>query len=180
LSTIAIPLLLVTLFNLQDLPKQPPAEVELEGTLVLTPVMSRTTDSPDFKVRFTSRSKTSFKAPLLLDRLGILLDGRELSSRGYVWIGIAPTISPGSYYDSDISLGEFLPGSERGNFSRALGRWRLQVPLSSGPHRVVYFLRKTEEAGSARIESNEVLFIWDDSQPLLYEPYGVDDSCPKP
>jgi hypothetical protein len=180
LSTVAIPLLLLALSSLQDLPEQPSAEVELEGTLVLTPVISRTTDSPDFEVRFTSHSTTSFDAPILQVRSGILLDGRELSPRVYAWAGIVPIVDPGSHYDFQISLGGFLPGSERRSFSKTLAYWRWLVPLSSGPHRVVYFLRKAPNAGNARIESNEVLFIWDDSKPLLYESSGSEAPCPTP
>jgi hypothetical protein len=157
-----------------------PAEVEIEGTLVLTPVMSRTTDSPDFQVRFTSRSKASIEAPVLQEREGILLDGQEINSLGYVWIGIVPHIHPGNHYDYHVSLGGFLPGSERKGFSKTLGHWRWLIPLSSGPHRVVYFLRKTPAANSARIESNEVLFIWDDSQPLLYEASDSEAPCSPP
>ncbi|HEY2292506.1 MAG TPA: hypothetical protein VGM86_17545 [Thermoanaerobaculia bacterium] len=165
----------------QDLPEQnpAPAEVELEGALVLTPVMSRTTDSPEFQVRFTSHSKTTVEAPVLQEREGILLDGQEISQLGYVWIGIVPLIHPGSHYDYHVSSGSFLPG-KRKSFSKTLGQWRWLIHLSSGPHRVVYFLRKASAANSARIESNEVLFIWDDSQPLLYEASDSEAPCSPP
>jgi hypothetical protein len=172
-----------TLFAGQDGPEPDfldqspnPAEIEIEGTLVLTPVMSRTADSPEFQVRFMSRSKTTIEAPVFQEREGILLDGQEISSLGYVWIGLVPHIHPGNHYDYHVSFASFLPGESKG-FSKTLGRWRSLIHLSSGPHRVVYFLRKTSAANSARIESNEVLFIWDDSQPLLYEASDSDAPC---
>jgi hypothetical protein len=153
-----------------------PAEIEIEGTLVLTPVMSRTADSPELQVRFTSHSKTTMRATLLQVREGIILDGREIDQRTFRWAGIIPLIHPGNHYDYQVYLSGFLPG-ERKSFSKTLGRCRWLVPLSSGPHRVVYFLRKTSAANSPRIESNEVRFIWDDSQPLLYEASDSEAPC---
>jgi len=161
-------LLLVGLPTISEL-DAPDEAVEVSGTLLLTPVVSRTTDSPSFEVTFTSDAPAPFTVTRIQPRSGILLDGVEYHRNIYRWAGIVNTIEPGDVYKFRFSLGEFLPGAQRRNYSKTLRRWRWHVPLSSGAHRVVFFLRRHSSNDTERATSNEVAFVWDDSQPLLYD-----------
>jgi hypothetical protein len=147
----------------------PDESVAIDGRLVLTPIMSRASDSPEFAVEFVSQSPEPFTATRIQPRSGIILDGREYTPNVFRWAGIVNTIEPGDTYRFRIALGGYLRGNERREYSKILQRWRWYVPLSSGTHRVSFFLRQHSNIDTQTILSNEVVFDWDDSQPLLYE-----------
>lgn len=140
----------------------------IEGTLTVTPVVSRAMDGPMFRVEITNEGPEEFEAWLLTTRIGMVLDGVELQPLGYRWPGIVPMIEPGESYGLTFGIGSFLPGARRDAYSERLGRWRWEIPLAGGRHRVRFFLRKDRARDSERIYSDETELIWDDQQPLLY------------
>lgn len=153
--TILASLLIITTFAIAET-----VQKKQEESLNIYPSFSSTLDSPLFEIEFTNSSTTTLDILELLKNESIILDGIEYT-RQIVLFGGNSKLEPNTNWQHTFSVDEFILGSKKQKYSKNLKRWRWKSSLKSGKHTLI-----VKFGGK---ESNLIEFVWDDSEPFLYE-----------
>ncbi len=129
------------------------------GTVIAIPSFSASTDSPEFLISFTNTSFEPTDARNVLMFEAVQLDGHIYPRLGVKLAGSNAVVRPGKSWSHTVAVSEFLPGSQRLQYSDALKRWRWRVPLKSGKHTIIFHVGNSK--------SVEMAFAWNGEGPIL-------------
>ncbi len=130
------------------------------GSLRVWPSFAGTMDSPEFVLEFTNTSAMPSDALNVVMAEAIRLDGQTYPRLAVKWAGQIPPIGPGKSWSHRVAISDFLPGSQRLQYSDVLRYWRWKVPLKSGNHTVTFMVGDASAA--------ETIFSWNGDLPVLY------------